>query len=121
VAALGKAGLLVQPYFCFGNWYLEVNNQPFGEYLKTRTSRLSKTGKRQRRILESGTRFRYELFSSPDGLERGMADYNTVYNSSWKVPEPYPDFLSGLMRTCAAQGWLRLGIAYMDGVAAAQI
>ncbi|HVQ61566.1 MAG TPA: GNAT family N-acetyltransferase [Burkholderiales bacterium] len=122
VAALGKAGLLVQTYFCFGNWYLEVNNQPFGEYLKTRTSRLSKTGKRQRRILESGTRFRYELFSSADGLERGMADYNTVYNSSWKVPEPYPDFLSGLMRTCAAQGWLRLGIAYMDGVpAAAQI
>jgi hypothetical protein len=99
-----------------------VNGQPFANYLATRSSRLSKTGKRSRRILESGTRFRFELFADLDGLERGIADYNTVYNSSWKIPEPYPDFMSGLMRACAAQGWLRLGIAYMDRVpAAAQI
>jgi GNAT acetyltransferase-like protein len=122
VTAFGRAGLLVQTYFCFGNWYHQVNNQPFGEYLATRSSRLSKTGKRSRRILESGTRFRFELFTGPDGLDRGIADYNTVYNSSWKVPEPYPDFMSGLMRACAEQRWLRLGIAYMDGVpAAAQV
>jgi hypothetical protein len=122
VTAFGRAGLLVQTYFCFGNWYHEVNNQPFSEYLATRSSRLSKTGKRSRRILESGTRFRFELFSGLDGLERGIADYNTVYNSSWKVPEPYPDFIGGLMRACAEQRWLRLGIAYMDGVpAAAQV
>jgi len=122
VTALGKAGLVAQTYFCFGNWYLEVNNQTFSEYLKTRSSRLSKTAKRQRRILETGTRFRFELFTDTSKLERGVADYNTVYGSSWKVPEPYPSFMSGLMRTCAEQGWLRLGIAYMDGVpAAAQI
>jgi len=122
VAAFRRAGLLVQTYFCFGNWYLEVNNQPFSEYLKTRPSRLSKTAKRQRRILEAGTRFRFELFTGTNELERGIGDYNTVYSSSWKVPEPYPNFMSGLMRTCAEQGWLRLGIAYMDGLpAAAQI
>lgn len=122
VTAFRKAGLLVQTYFCFGNWYMEVNNQTFSEYLKTRSSRLSKTAKRQRRILETGTRFRFELFTGTSELERGVADYNTVYSSSWKVPEPYPKFMSGLMRTCAEQGWLRLGIAYMDGVpAAAQI
>jgi GNAT acetyltransferase-like protein len=122
VAAFGRAGLLVQTYFCFGNWYHEVNNQPFSEYLATRSSRLSKTGKRSRRILESGTRFRFELFTGAEELDRGIADYNTVYNSSWKVPEPYPDFMSGLMRACAEQRWLRLGIAYMDGVpAAAQV
>ena len=121
-AAFGRAGLLVQTYFCFGNWYHEVNNQPFSEYLATRSSRLSKTGKRSRRILESGTRFRFELFTGVEGLDRGIADYNIVYNSSWKVPEPYPDFMSGLMRACAEQRWLRLGIAYMDGVpAAAQV
>jgi CelD/BcsL family acetyltransferase involved in cellulose biosynthesis len=27
--------------------------------------------------------------------------------------------MNGLMRTCAQQGWLRLGIAYLDGVPAA--
>ena len=121
-AAFRKAGLWVQTYFCFGNWYLEVNNQPFSEYLKTRSSRLSKTAKRQRRILEAGKQFRFQLFTAPDGLERGIADYDTVYTSSWKVPEPYPNFMSGLMRTCAEQGWLRLGIAYMGDVpAAAQV
>jgi CelD/BcsL family acetyltransferase involved in cellulose biosynthesis len=119
VAAFRKAGLLVQTYFCFGNWYLEVNNQTYSEYLKTRPSRLSKTAKRQRRILEEGTRFRFELFTGTSGFERGIADYNTVYSSSWKVPEPYPNFMGGLMRTCAEQGWLRLGIAYLDGVPAA--
>jgi len=119
VAAFRRAGLMVQTYFCFGNWYLEVNDQSFNEYLKTRPSRLSKTAKRQRRILEAGTRFRFELFTSTNGLDRGISDYNTVYNSSWKLPEPYPTFIGGLIRTCAKQGWLRLGIAYMDGVPAA--
>jgi hypothetical protein len=119
VAAFRKAGMLVQTYFCFGNWYLEVNNQAFSEYLNTRPSRLSKTAKRQRRILEAGTRFRFELFTGTSGLERGIADYNTVYSSSWKVPEPYPNFMGGLMQACAEQGWLRLGIAYLDGVPAA--
>jgi len=122
IAAFRNAGLLVQTYFCFGNWYLQVNKQTFTEYFDTRTSRLSKSGKRYRKNLEASGRFRFELFTDVQGLERGLADYNTVYHSSWKVPEPYPDFTGGLMRTCAGQGWLRLGVAYLDGTpAAAQI
>ena len=35
------------------------------------------------------------------------------------MPEPYPDFMSGLIRTSAENGWLRLGIAYVDGQPAA--
>ena len=67
-------------------------------------------------------RFRFQLFTAPHGLEKGIADYEAVYNSSWKVPEPYPRFINGLLRTGAEQGWLRLGVAYMDDTpAAAQI
>ncbi len=122
ITALRKAGMLVQTYFCFGNWYLEVNNQPFLEYLKGRPSRISKTGKRMRRVLESGGKFRFELYTGTDKLEQAFNDYNTIYNSSWKVPEPHPNFIAGLIRTCAEQGWLRLGIAYMENEpAAAQI
>lgn len=119
VSALRDAGLLVQSYFCFGNWYLPVNNQSFDEYFGTRSSRLSKTAKRQRRILQASGRFRFELFSDIERLDQAIADYNAVYNSSWKVPEPYPTFIPGLIRTCAEQGWLRLGIAYLDGQPAA--
>ncbi len=119
VTALRNAGLLVHTYYCFGNWHLQVNNQTYSDYISARPSRLSKTGKRQRRILEKDKQFRFELFTGTDRLEQALADYNAIYTSSWKVPEPHPNFIGKLMRTCAEQGWLRLGIAYMDGQPAA--
>ena len=119
IRAFRNAGLLVQTYFCFGNWYLPVNHRNFVDYLNTRSSRLSKTAKRQRRILEATGRLRFELFSGTERLDDAIADYSAVYNSSWKVPEPYPNFITGLIRTCAERGWLRLGIAYLDGQPAA--
>jgi CelD/BcsL family acetyltransferase involved in cellulose biosynthesis len=122
MAALSRAGFAAHRYFCFGNWYLPVNGQSYEAWLNTRTSRLSKTGRRTRRTLGAGQHFRFELFTSPGEVERGIADYETVYHSSWKIPEPHPQFVAGLMRTCAEQGWLRLGIGYYDGQpAAAQI
>jgi CelD/BcsL family acetyltransferase involved in cellulose biosynthesis len=119
MAACRNAGLLPAKYFCFGNWYLKVNNRTFSEYLSTRNSRLSKTGKRQRKLLQERGRLRFELFTNVDGLDRAIADYDIIYNSSWKGHEPYPNFMSGLMRTFAKQGSLRLGIAYMGGQPAA--
>lgn len=122
VAAFRNAGLQVGTYFCSGNWYLQVNNQTFWEYFDSRTSRLSKAARYYRRNFEASGHFRFELFIGLQGLEKGIADYEAVYNSSWKVPEPHPNFISGLMHTCAEQGWLRLGIAYLDDTpAAAQI
>jgi hypothetical protein len=119
VKALRSAGFLVHRYFCFGNWYLKVAGKAFSQYFAERPSRLANTVKRKRRKLEAGNRLRYQLYTEPEGLERGIADYNKVYASSWKVPEPYPDFVGGLMRTCARNGSLRLGVAYVDGEPAA--
>jgi CelD/BcsL family acetyltransferase involved in cellulose biosynthesis len=48
-----------------------------------------------------------------------MELYQTVYAKSWKKPEPYPNFISGWARICAENGWLRLGIAWIDDVAIA--
>lgn len=119
MSAFGKAGFLVQRYFCFGNWYLDVKGRSFAEYLSGRTSRLSRTGRRLRRNLEKSNRFRFELVSAAEQVNRGFSDYDSVYRSSWKVPEPYPDFMIGLMRACAERGWLRLGLIYMDNEPAA--
>ena len=121
-SAFRNAGFLVQKYFCFGNWYLEVNGQTFRDYFAARPSRLINTEKRKRKALEASGRFRTELFTGTDRLDIAIADYNQIYNSSWKEREPYPNFIAGLIRCAAEQGWLRLGIGYLDNEpAAAQI
>jgi CelD/BcsL family acetyltransferase involved in cellulose biosynthesis len=113
--ALRNEGFLVDRFFSFGNWYLPVGSRTFEQYVQGR----ARTGARQRKKLLPSPRFRFSLVTRPDEVERGMADYERVYRSSWKAEEPYPGFLPGLARRCAEQGWLRLGIAYLDGEPAA--
>ena len=43
-----------------------------------------------------------------------MQAYRTVYEKSWKVPEPYPEFVGEWAAICAENGWLRMGIAWVD-------
>ncbi|MGQ0652124.1 MAG: GNAT family N-acetyltransferase [Betaproteobacteria bacterium] len=117
--AFAGEGFITDRFFCFGNWYLPVDGRPFAEYLATRPSRLSKTGAHHRRKLEASGRFRFRLYTSVEDHAQGVADYETVYASSWKVPEPYAAFVGGLARRFAEQGWLRLGVAYLDGQPAA--
>src|SRR5471032_671429 len=44
----------------------------------------------------------------------GARAVERVYARSWKSPEPYPAFIPNLIRTCAEQGVLRLGVAYLE-------
>jgi CelD/BcsL family acetyltransferase involved in cellulose biosynthesis len=63
-----------------------------------------------------------EVFSDPEGLEKALDDYKKIYSLSWKVEEPYPEFIINIARKFAALGWLRLGLIYVEGEpAAAQI
>ncbi|HEY7238257.1 MAG TPA: GNAT family N-acetyltransferase [Burkholderiales bacterium] len=113
--ALRSEGFLVDRFFSFGNWYVNVGSRTFAQYVEGRP----RTGARQRKKLLSSPRFRYWLVTQPQEVERAMADYERVYRSSWKTGEPYPAFMPGLARRCAERGWLRLGIAYLDGEPAA--
>lgn len=113
--ALRDEGFLVDRFFSFGNWYVPVSSQTFEQYVQGRP----RTGSRQRKKLLPSARFRFSLVTQPEEVERAMADYERVYRSSWKAGEPHPGFMPGLARRCAEQGWLRLGIAYLDGEPAA--
>ena len=113
--ALRGQGFLVDRFFSFGNWYVPVGSQTFEQYVQGRP----RTGARQRKKLLPSPRFRFSLVTLPQDVEPAMADYERVYRSSWKTDEPYPRFMPGLARRCAEQGWLRLGIAYLDGEPAA--
>lgn len=117
--ALSAAGMATQRYFCFHNWYLDVAGRSYESYAAGLPSRLKNTLKRKGRQLEKSGRAQFEIITGGAHLESAIAAYEKVYAASWKSPEPSPAFMPGLMRLCAEQGWLRLGIATVDGEAAA--
>ena len=118
--ALTLAGLSTHAYFSFGNWYEPVR-QSWAEYLKARSGQLRSTVKRMGKKF-AGEGGRLEVVRDGDALEVALAAYREVYAHSWKLPEPYPDFVPGLIRLCARRGWLRLGLAWLnDKPVAAQI
>ena len=120
--AFREAGMVVQTYFCFGNWYLDVAGRSYLEYLESLSSVLRKNIPYNIRRLEKSGRARIEIIVRDSALESALDDYEKVYSSSWKIPEPFPLFIRGLARVAARNGLLRLGLIYIDGEpAAAQI
>lgn len=118
--ALKMAGLSTHSYFAFGNWYEPVQ-QNWSDYLQARSGQVRSTIKRSTKkfTAEGG---RLEIIPGGDRLEVGLAAFETIYSQSWKVPEPYPGFVPGLIRLCARRGWLRLGVAWLgDKPIAAQL
>src|SRR5438132_2726210 len=49
-----------------------------------------------------------------DDIQPLLRDFITVYNCSWKRPEPFPEFIPMLVAECAKLGILRLGMLYVD-------
>lgn len=122
VAALRACGWPARPYFHFGNWFEDVADVGYDDYLARRPSRLRNTIARKRRQLEKTFEVRFEIHHTPADVEAALASYDAIYADSWKTAEPFPDFTPGLARRAAASGVLRLGLCHLDGApAAAQI
>ncbi len=119
VEAFKAAGFVVQTFFSFGNWYLPVKGRSFAEYSESLPSVLKNTLSRKRKKLEKTGRAKIEIVTGGQDLDAAIDAYMKVYLSSWKKPEPYPEFVPGLIRMCAAMRALRLGIIYIDGEPAA--
>ena len=111
--ALAMAGFASQRYFCFGNWYLQAPAS-WADYLAGREGNLRSTIKRMKQRL-AADEGHVELVVDAADLERGVAAYEAVYAQSWKVPEPSPGFMPGLMRLCAERGAMRLGLVWLKG------
>ncbi|HKV62603.1 MAG TPA: GNAT family N-acetyltransferase [Candidatus Acidoferrum sp.] len=119
VEAFKAAGFVVQTFFSFGNWYLPVSGRSFTEYSESLPSVLKNTLSRKRKKLEKTGRARIEIVTGGQGLDAAIDSYMKVYLSSWKQPEPYPEFVPSLIRMCAQMGALRLGLIHVDGEPAA--
>lgn len=119
---LEKANVPFVPFFCFGNWYLEVNHRSFDEYFSDLCSRVKNTVNRKIRQFEKLEGSKIEIISSLTDLDSAINLYEKIYCSSWKTEESYPEFIRGLVKMAGNQGCLRLGIAYLNDIAiAAQI
>ena len=118
-AALKHANMAIQTYFCFGNWYLDIRGRSYQEYFEQLPSKLKNTILRKSKQLIKAERLEMTIFQPGESLDKALQDYQTVYAASWKNAETYPAFIPQLIALSADEGWLRLGIAYIDGRAAA--
>lgn len=109
-----RKGWFTYFYKMFGNWILHVNDQSFEEYYQTVPSKVRNTIKRKEKKLIKEHDTSYKLYTDSDEVETAISEFNEVYNSSWKAKEPYPEFIGGLIRTCAENKWLRLAVMQVD-------
>lgn len=111
--AIQAAGFQPFEFFCFGNWYMPVKGG-WDAYLMTRTGTLRSTIKRMNKkfAADGGT---LQLVHEVADVQGALLAYEQVYAASWKDSEPFPNFVRGLAQTCAEQGWLRMGIAWLNG------
>lgn len=117
---LRAIGWIPFKYFCFGNWFLEVNDNWQG-YLKKRSANLRSVLKRRSKAFTAAGGS-LEVVAGTERIEHAIDAFQEIYSASWKIPEPYPDFVPSLIRHLAATGMLRLGIARLqDKPVAAQL
>jgi ribosomal protein S18 acetylase RimI-like enzyme len=119
VDALRSRGMVVHTYACFGNWYLEVAGRTYREYLESLSSVLRKNIPYNIRRLEKTPDSKIVILTEENGLDKWLDDYEKVYNASWKIREATPEFIRGVARFAARNGWLRLGLCYVHGEPAA--
>jgi len=114
-SAIHQTDLKPYRFFDFGNWYLPVQGRSFQTYFQGLTSQVRNTIRRREKKFFAAERGKLEIVTGNDSLEEAIAAWCKIYDSSWKAAEPFPEFVPGLIRMCAARGWLRLGLAYYDG------
>jgi len=114
---LAHPGRALLRYAHFGRWWEDVRGRGFDDYLADRDGALREVIRRKTARLErdGAVPTLIGAGSSAAETEAGIADYETVYEASWKEAEPFPDFQPTLMRKLAEVGWLRLALLHLDG------
>jgi len=109
-----QAGLHTLNFDHFGNWHLAFPEAAsWAAYCAGRPAALRETIRRRTRRLMGDMGGTFTLIEKERDLEAGIADYETVYQASWKTPEPFPLFNATLMREAQAASMLRLGILHL--------
>lgn len=94
-------------------WSANTQGKSFAEYWAERPSQLRNTYRRKLNKAE----FDVQIFD--DFNESAWAEYEAVYEDSWKPEEGSPDFVRETAEYEGAAGCLRIGICRVEGVAVA--
>jgi hypothetical protein len=109
-AQLRARGFRVYWTLAHRNWYADTSGLDYSQYLARVSSSFPSTSQKRRQAFLRKGIGSITITQSEQGLDDAIAAYSTVYASSWKIPEPFPHFIPGLIRLAAREGWLRLGV-----------
>jgi hypothetical protein len=110
--AFRASNFLATLYMYNENYFANVANKSFGEYYENRPSTLINTIRRKEKKIRQLYDLRVNIYTEYD--DKALDDYATVYESSWKDSERYPNFIRNLCYSAARLGTLRMGILYID-------
>ncbi len=105
-AAFRQAGWHVAVEPCDHNHVLPVNDRSFAEYWQTRPGQMRTTLKRKSKKVAVEIHDRFD--------ERAWAEYEAIYDESWKPEEGDPALLRRFAEAESSAGRIRLGIARSD-------
>jgi len=109
------------PYYATADFF-HIVPADFSTYLGSRPSRLRNTISRKTNKLRHLDTPRFDITTGDLDISSEISNYHSVYTSSWKIDEPYPEFINGLVDLASRKGWLRLGTLRLgDKVIASQI
>jgi hypothetical protein len=107
--ALKRQGWITRRAESSVSWRIRVSGMTFEQYWAARPSKLRNTAKR--RAKTAGLELRVHDRFDP----AAWADYERVYDNSWKPAEGSPELMRRLAEAEGMAGTLRLGLAYRDG------
>ena len=114
--ALKRAGFWLQRYQNSFNRYEAVEGMDYEAYLQSRSSNSRYDIGRKTRRLEREFSLTYDLYKDPQGLERGIADYEHVSEASWKKPiSMVGPHHTDMLRDAMEAGVGRLSILKLNG------
>jgi len=114
LAGARAAGLLPLRFNHFGNWHIATGGLGWEAFLAGRPGALREAVRRRGKRLLKQMGASFSVTHATAGIEPAIAAYETIYAASWKEPEPFADFTAALIRACAADGTLRLGLLQLE-------
>lgn len=117
--ALRLDGFTEERYLFSKNWR-ELDIESYEQFIDKMSGSLRSTIKRKGRKLAAEPGYEIEKISA-ENAKKLIADYQQVYEKSWKVNEPFPGFIKELIERGVSAGYSRLYVMYhQDKPVAAQ-